>query len=273
MTASADRFRLLVAVSLGGLLAASCIQVEDASDKKKAVADSAAGAVSAAPQRIPALPASARFNGDSATRIRGGPQWTAAERAELPSDTAHSITEIDTSIVRMPALPLPPNASTSTSADATTPAEGSAATLSLIVPVRGIEPTQLRDTYDEQRGGGSRTHEALDIPAPRGTPVLSATGGRVLKLFESKAGGHMVYAADSSERFILMYAHLDSYANGLAEGQPLTRGQVIGAVGTTGNAPPNLPHLHFAIARSNDVKVWWKGMPVNPYPVLVGGMK
>ena len=134
--------------------------------------------------------------------------------------------------------------------------------------MRGIEPTQLRDSYSEQRGGDTRMHEALDIPAPRGTPVLSATGGRVLKLFDSKAGGKMVYAADSSERFILMYAHLDSYANGLAEGQPLTTGQVIGAVGTTGNAPPNLPHLHFAIARSNDVKVWWKGMPVNPYPML-----
>ena len=133
---------------------------------------------------------------------------------------------------------------------------------------RGVEPSQLRDTYDELRGGDTRTHEALDIPAPRGTPVLSATGGRVLKLFDSKAGGKMVYAADSSERFILMYAHLDSYANGLAEGQPITRGQVLGAVGTTGNAPPNLPHLHFAIARSNDVKVWWKGMPVNPYPLL-----
>jgi peptidoglycan LD-endopeptidase LytH len=270
MTASAGRSRILVAVLLGGVFATSCIQVEDASDKKKATADSAAGVVINTPTpRIPASPASARFGPDSATRIRGGPQWSAAERAELQSDTAHSITEIDTSIVRMPALPMPPNASTSTAGGATTPSEGSAATLSLIVPVRGIAPTQLRDTYDEQRGGGSRTHEALDIPAPRGTPVLSATGGRVLKLFESKAGGHMVYAADSSERFILMYAHLDSYANGLVEGQPLTRGQVLGAVGTTGNAPPNLPHLHFAIARSNDVKVWWKGMPVNPYPVLV----
>ena len=125
---------------------------------------------------------------------------------------------------------------------------------------------EIVPTFETQKL--ARTY-ILDIPAPRGTPVLSATGGRVLKLFDSKAGGKMVYAADSSEHFILMYAHLDSYANGLAEGQPLTRGQVIGTVGTTGNAPPNLPHLHFAIARSNDVKVWWKGMPVNPYPMLV----
>ena len=255
MTATADRSRVLVAVMFGGALAASCVQIEDASDKKaKATADSAAGMVISTPTpRVPASPASARVGPDSITRIRGGPQWSAAERAELQSDTAHSISDIDTSIVRMPELPEP-----------TLGAMGA-----LLVPVRGIEPSQLRDTYDEKRGGDTRVHEALDIPAPRGTPVLSATGGRVLKLFDSKAGGKMVYAADSSERFILMYAHLDSYANGLAEGQPLTRGQVLGAVGTTGNAPPNLPHLHFAIARSNDVKVWWKGMPVNPFPMLM----
>lgn len=267
MTASADRFRILAAVMLGSALAASCIQIEDASDKKsKATADSAAGMVVNRPARIPASPVSSRVEPDSVTRIRGGPQWSAAERQELQSDTAHGITEIDTSIVRMPALPAP---ATSPSRAAGATASGTAAAIgTLIVPVRGVEPSQLRDTYDELRGGDTRTHEALDIPAPRGTPVLSATGGRVLKLFDSKAGGKMVYAADSGEHFILMYAHLDSYANGLAEGQPLKTGQVLGAVGTTGNAPPNLPHLHFAIARSNDVKVWWKGMPVNPYPLL-----
>lgn len=90
----------------------------------------------------------------------------------------------------------------------------------------------------------------------------------MLKLFDSKAGGLMVYATDSTERFIYMYGHLDRYAPGLAEGQPLAQGQVLGVVGTTGNAPPNLPHLHFAMARTNDVKVWWKGDPVNPYPLL-----
>jgi len=267
MRASADRFGLLAAVMLAGAFAASCVQIEDRSDQKKTTSDSAAGTVVNRPPRIPATPVSARVDSDGVTRIRGGPQWSAAQRAELQSDTAHSITDIDTSIVRMPALPAPAmGASPSTDAASS----GTAAAIgTLIVPVRGIEPSQLRDTYDELRGGNTRPHEALDIPAPRGTPVLSATGGRVLKLFDSKAGGKMVYAADSSERFILMYAHLDSYANGLAEGQPLTRGQVLGAVGTTGNAPPNLPHLHFAIARSNDVKVWWKGMPVNPYPMLV----
>jgi murein DD-endopeptidase MepM/ murein hydrolase activator NlpD len=269
MTASADRFRILTVVLLGGVFAASCIEIEDSSARKRAAtADSAAGTVVSRPPRIPASPVSARVGPDSIGRIHGGPQWTAAERAELQSDTAHGITDIDTSIVRMPELPAPATGATS-SRGANPPATSSAASIGpLIVPVRGIEPSQLRDTYDELRGGDTRTHEALDIPAPRGTPVLSATGGRVLKLFDSKAGGKMVYAADSSEHFILMYAHLDSYANGLAEGQPLKTGQVLGAVGTTGNAPPNLPHLHFAIARSNDVKVWWKGMPVNPYPLL-----
>jgi murein DD-endopeptidase MepM/ murein hydrolase activator NlpD len=138
----------------------------------------------------------------------------------------------------------------------------------MIVPVNGVAAAALHDTYSELRGGGTRPHEALDILAPRGTPVLSATGGRVLKLFDSKPGGLMVYAADSTGRFILMYGHLDAYEPGLADGQPLRRGQKLGIVGTTGNAPADTPHLHFAIARSNDVSQWWKGVPVNPYPLL-----
>ena len=98
--------------------------------------------------------------------------------------------------------------------------------------------------------------------------MLSAAPGRVLKLYTSEAGGLMVYAADSSERFVLMYAHLDAYAPGLRDGMPLARGQTIGAVGTTGNAPPNVPHLHFAIARVGDVRRWWTGTPVDPRPLL-----
>ena len=270
---TAHRSRLLVATTLlGAALSLACVEIEDASDKKKATADSAAGTVAATPTpATPVPPPTARFGPDSATPIRGGP-WTPEEAAALQSDSAHSITEIDTTIAASDgALPASaaPNAAPGTPGASPTPtpllAKGA-----LLIPVQGIEPSALRDTYDEQRGGGSRTHEALDIPAQRGTPVLSATGGRVLKLFDSKAGGKMVYAADSSERFILMYAHLDAYAPGLAEGQALRRGQVIGTVGTTGNAPPNVPHLHFAIARSNDVKVWWKGAPVNPYPLLAG---
>ena len=257
---------------LGASLLASCVEIEDASDKK-ATTDSAAGVVASTPAPVtPVPPSTARFGPDSAIRIRGGPTWTAEQAAALQTDSAHSITEIDTTIMSDGApviidAPAAANATPAASPAAPTPTP-LLASGALLLPVQGIEPSALHDTYSELRGGGTRAHEALDIPAPRGTPVLSATGGRVLKLFNSKAGGKMVYAADSSERFILMYAHLDAYANGLADGQPLRRGQVIGTVGTTGNAPPSVPHLHFAIARSNDVKVWWKGAPVNPYPVL-----
>jgi murein DD-endopeptidase MepM/ murein hydrolase activator NlpD len=139
---------------------------------------------------------------------------------------------------------------------------------SLIVPVAGITPAELHSSFNDPRGGGTRTHHALDIPAPRGTPVISAAGGRVLRLYTSKLGGIMVYAADPSERFILMYGHLQGYAPGLRQGVRLQRGQTIGYVGTTGNAPPNLPHLHFAIARTNDVSRWWQGTPIDPAPLL-----
>ena len=268
MTPTAQRPRLLVlSTLLGASLLASCLEIEDASDKKKATADSAAGAVAATTSATtPVPPPSARFGPDSATRVRGGPMWTAEQTAAMQSDTAHDITDIDTTLTPESA----PGAATGGTAATPTPAMPTPllAKGALIVPVQGVEATALHDTYNEQRGGGTRPHEALDILAPRGTPVLSATGGRVLKLFDSKAGGKMVYAADSSEHFILMYAHLDAYAPGLADGQTLTRGQVIGIVGTTGNAPPNVPHLHFAIARTNNVKEWWKGAPVNPFPIL-----
>ncbi len=138
----------------------------------------------------------------------------------------------------------------------------------IAMPLDGVDPARLRSNFDERRGGGTRRHEALDIMAARRTPVRSAVQGRLLKLFTSAAGGLMVYAADSSERFICMYAHLDGYAPGLREGSPLTRGQVIGYVGSTGNASANAPHLHFAIARSADVKRWSKGKPIDPLPVL-----
>jgi len=138
----------------------------------------------------------------------------------------------------------------------------------LIIPLPGVQASELRDTFNEMRGGGTRKHEALDILAPRGTPVLSASAGRVLKLHNSKDGGLMVYAADASDRFVLMYAHLDHYAEGLADGLPLRQGQIIGYVGTTGNAPPNTPHLHFAIAHPKDVKLWWTGEAIDPRPLL-----
>jgi murein DD-endopeptidase MepM/ murein hydrolase activator NlpD len=150
---------------------------------------------------------------------------------------------------------------------AATEAELAALRAGLMIPVQGIAGAELPDTFAERRG--IRRHSALDIPAPRGTPVLSAADGRLLKLFKSTNGGLMVYAADWTERFILLYAHLDRYAAGLTEGMPLRRGQLLGGVGTSGNAPPDVPHLHFAIARAGDIRHWWCGRSIDPRPLLV----
>jgi peptidoglycan LD-endopeptidase LytH len=136
----------------------------------------------------------------------------------------------------------------------------------LIIPVQGISAADLRDSYTAPRG--TRVHNALDILAPRGTPVVSAVEGRVLRLHDSKAGGLMVYAADASDRFILMYGHLDRYADDLRPGMQLKQGQIIGYVGTTGNAPKGTPHLHFVVSRGRPSVSWWRGTPVNPYTLL-----
>lgn len=154
-----------------------------------------------------------------------------------------------------------------------TPEDVALLTREIAMPLDGVNPSALHSNFDEQRGGGTRAHQALDIMAARRTPIRSAAAGRVLKLFTSAAGGLMVYAADSSERFVLMYAHLDGYADGLHDGARLARGQVIGYVGSTGNASPTAPHLHFAIARSADVKRWSRGKPIDPLPVLVASAR
>ena len=138
----------------------------------------------------------------------------------------------------------------------------------LLVPVAGVVPQDLKDTFREKRGS-SRTHYAIDIPAARGTAVLSADGGRVIKLFRSAAGGVVLYAADPSERYIYYYAHLERYRPGIREGSLLARGDTIGYVGTSGNAPANYPHLHFAILRSHDIRRWSRGTPINPARVFV----
>jgi peptidoglycan LD-endopeptidase LytH len=155
--------------------------------------------------------------------------------------------------------------------DLAVPDELAALSAVLIVPVAGVERWELHDTFTQGRGDGERSHEAIDILAPRGTPVLSATDGRLLRLFDSEPGGLMVYATDASERFILLYGHLDGYAAGLRDGMALARGQVIGYVGTTGNAPPETPHLHFGILRGDPAVSWSGGVAVNPYPLLTAG--
>jgi murein DD-endopeptidase MepM/ murein hydrolase activator NlpD len=138
----------------------------------------------------------------------------------------------------------------------------------MIVPVAGMPRTAMRDTFNEARG--NRRHEAIDILAPTGTPVIATDDGIVKKLFTSKPGGLTVYQFDPDQRFCYYYAHLDHYASGLHEGQFLHRGEVLGYVGTTGNAPKNTPHLHFALIRLDQERRWWKGTYVDPYPFLAG---
>lgn len=133
----------------------------------------------------------------------------------------------------------------------------------LLVPVRGVSRSELRDTFDERRG--DRRHEALDILAPRGTPVMAVADGHVEKLFTSLPGGLTIYHFDPTGTHCYYYAHLDRYAGGLREGQQVRRGQVLGYVGTTGNAPKDTPHLHFAVFRLGPEKRWWDGEPVNPF--------
>jgi murein DD-endopeptidase MepM/ murein hydrolase activator NlpD len=136
----------------------------------------------------------------------------------------------------------------------------------LKIPVDRIEEDDLRDTFSDSRNG--RLHEALDIMAPRHTGVRAVEDGRIAKLFSSKAGGITIYMFDPSETFCYYYAHLDRYARGLEEGQQVRRGDLLGYVGSTGNASPTAPHLHFAIFRLTSERQWWKGEPINPYPVF-----
>jgi murein DD-endopeptidase MepM/ murein hydrolase activator NlpD len=150
---------------------------------------------------------------------------------------------------------------------AATPASKAPQWRELIIPVAGIRPSELTDNFNDRRGG-ARPHEALDIMAPRGTPVLAAADGKIVKLFDSKPGGLTLYEFDPGELVAYYYAHLDRYAAGIAEGLQVKQGEVIGYVGSTGNASPNAPHLHFAIFSLGPEKHWWQGTPINPYPLL-----
>ena len=161
-------------------------------------------------------------------------------------------------------LPIPANMATAGTASA------EIATLlrakRLMVPVDGISPDQITDTFNARRG--QRIHSALDIMAPRGTPVLSADAGTVWKIRSNSLGGLTVYVLDASERLVFYFAHLDHYADGLAEGQTVQPGDMIGYVGTTGNAPPNAPHLHFQLLLYRGNGRWWDGEPLNPRQFL-----
>ena len=169
----------------------------------------------------------------------------------------------------LPASTSAPQGSESGSADraATEPATlRSSPELHLAMPLANVDPKTLSDTFNDARAG--HKHEALDIPAPRGTPVLAVAEGNVVKLFNSKQGGLTVYQFDNAQRYAFYYAHLDHYAPGLKEGMLLRKGDTLGYVGSTGDAAPNAPHLHFAVFRLGPEKNWWQGTALNPLPML-----
>jgi peptidoglycan LD-endopeptidase LytH len=138
-------------------------------------------------------------------------------------------------------------------------------------PIEGLKASELRDNFEEIHDG--HRHEAIDIIKPNGTPARAVVDGTIRKLFFSKAGGNTVYEFDDASVYCYYYAHLGHYADGLYEGMPVSRGTVIGYVGSTGNASPATPHLHFAIYQLGPDKQWWKGTPVDPYPMLIRLLK
>ncbi len=139
--------------------------------------------------------------------------------------------------------------------------------IELIIPVAGVRQDQLLDTFDDARSEG-RVHDALDIMAPAGTPVLAATDGKILKLFQSDRGGTTIYQLSPDEKTVYYYAHLQRYADELSEGSFVRQGDVIAYVGDTGNAGPGNYHLHFSISVLSDPKRYWEGAAINPYPLL-----
>jgi murein DD-endopeptidase MepM/ murein hydrolase activator NlpD len=211
--------------------------------------------------------------------------------AEAPAPAAPNVTsantlpntEVDQSRARTepttPALPTPPPLSPNP--DLTSPTlphtvegqvPGDAAPLhakGLGLPIINLKAADIHDTFADARGGGERRHEATDIMAPRGTPVVAVDTGIVVKLFTSVPGGLTIYQFDPSQKYAYYYAHLDRYAEGLKEGMLVKKGDRIGYVGTTGNAAPDAPHLHFAIFQLGPEKRWWEGQPINPYPLLM----
>lgn len=139
--------------------------------------------------------------------------------------------------------------------------------IGLFMPVRGALLAKVEDSFDAPRDGGRR-HDAVDILAPRGTPVLAASEGYVLRVGTNALGGNVIWTSDPDQRFVHYYAHLDRYVRGIRAGDKVMRGAVLGYVGTTGNAPADVPHLHFQVLRVTDQKKWWNGTPVNPHPFL-----
>ena len=186
------------------------------------------------------------------------------ERARWPPTKSSPVMDEPTdAVIEVPA----PTSGTTGVIPATAPEAKELIGRHLTIPVQGIESSKLVRSYHDPRSGG-REHDALDILAPRNTPVVAVEDGTIARLFLSKLGGITVYQFDPDRQYIYYYAHLERYADGLKEGETVHRGQVIGYVGTTGNAPKNTPHLHFAVYRLTADKHWWEGTPIDPYDIL-----
>ncbi|MCC4619359.1 M23 family metallopeptidase [Xanthomonas cassavae CFBP 4642] len=209
--------------------------------------------------KVPPAASASPAAASASTRMQGAASSAPVVAAARPADPAAATTA--------PASQMS-NASAVASA-ASAGAEGSDTSAGLLIPVQGVAKNQLQDTFTDARSEG-RVHDAIDILAPAGTPVLAVADGTVEKLFDSERGGLTVYQFEPGGMYCYYYAHLQRYADGLAEKQWIKRGQVIGYVGSTGNANPAAPHLHFEIHRLGPEKQWWKGDAFNPYPVLHG---
>lgn len=176
---------------------------------------------------------------------------------------AGAIDDNANAVVEVPATP------TTGTTGVSRPAAGAPKELAnrhLTFPVQGVSRDTLVDSFHQAREG--HEHEAVDILAPRNTPVVAVEDGTIAKLFLSKAGGNTIYQFDPSTEYCYYYAHLERYADGLKDGDHVSRGQVIGYVGTSGNAPKNTPHLHFAIFQLTPEKHWWEGTAIDPYSLL-----
>jgi peptidoglycan LD-endopeptidase LytH len=218
-----------------------------------------AGADPAQHARAPAASPEARLPNarDSSPSSRGSPESVAPGDASATADTAPANT------------PAATGTTGATDAIAVGVSQQDVDTLRarrLRVPVEGVDRATLMSNFHQARGTGS--HEAMDIMAPRGTPILAVESGRIAKLFTSERGGLTIYQFDPSESFCYYYAHLDRYSHTLDEGKLVSAGEVIGYVGSSGNASPDAPHLHFAVFKLGPDRHWWQGLPIDPYLVL-----
>jgi len=195
-----------------------------------------------------------------AEHFGSGITWTEPKTAEVndPTETSPVPTPLPIPSVLAPLTPEP-----ETVQNLPAPPQ------QLMIPVAGIKREQLTDTFSDARSNG-RVHDAIDIMAPAGTPVLAAADGQIVKFHDSAAGGITIYQLSADKRYIYYYAHLQSRAENIKENDPVTQGTTIGYVGDTGNAGPGNYHLHFAIAAIDDPKNFWHGTYINPYPILTG---